>query len=82
MKFYFTTYVQYFDMNGWSYYDDHGNYIGGGHWVIWFNETYIRDYKKLSYHSLKVTDIGSYSHTGYIKTSKTAYQRFKLKRAH
>lgn len=90
VKFYFTTYVQIFDRTDESYYDNHGNYIGGGHWVNLYRITYIRDYKKVSYHRLKVIDtefyngkevLGSFTDSGYVKTSKTAYQRFKLKKS-
>lgn len=85
VKFYFTTQIR--EINGYYIDDSNGEtFIKTGGWYPLDKITYTCDYKRVSYHLLMVTDkaytngVLTWSGSKYIKTSKTAYQRFKLKK--
>ena len=85
VKFYFTTNYREYKYDS-GYYDTNNKYIPSGHWVNTYRITYVSEYKKVYYHHLKVTDSGYFNgkkvgtEHKYVKTSKTAYQRFKSKK--
>ena len=85
VKFYFTTNYRDFRYDN-GYYDTDGNYIPTGHWINSYRTTHVTEYKRVSYHHLKITDSAYFdgakvgSVHKYVKTSKTAYQRFKSKK--